>query len=592
MSNLMMSKESVFENAKSLSDLINAVEVLEKEECPNQLNWGISSSVTLHQLGLYLRKQGLLSNTRIHVVDGNYDDPIGDADLFLKNKVDHAIFMPFFDNVMPSFEAQLSCLSEEVISSKEDEIRSKYKIALQKCESFKSVFIGTFHRLSPISEFSGGDISHTVLGRFNSVIRDEAEKFSNVRIIDTEEIIKFIGHQNSFDERFYFRNKAPYTSSFLDELAKRVGLATRGFGTHFYKALVLDCDNTLWGGVIGEDLLSGIKLDKHDYPGNIFWKIQNEIASLERNGVLLCLCSKNNAPDVDEVLDKHPNMAISNEQIISKKVNWDDKASNIRSLAQELNIGLDSMIFLDDSSFECEAVRQQLPMVKTVQVPKNLTDYPKIFSEIKKLFLAGGISEESKSKTQQYRQRSEGEILKAQFSSQDEYLASLGLEVELSRNFHGSIPRISELSMKSNQFNLTTRRYSESQIKEMMEDNLYDVYSLVVKDKFGNSGLTGVVIIRYECKNAWIENFYMSCRVIGRGVEMAIWKKINSDAITMGCKSLKAEFIVSPKNNLVSDFYDRLGFSIEEKSDKKTLYVSSTEIFIPPPTPWINLVCV
>lgn len=589
MNNLMMSKESVFENTKSLSDLINAVEVLEKEECPNQLKWGISSSVTLHQLGLYLRKQGLLSNTRIHVVDGNYDDPIGDADLFLKNKVDHAIFMPFFDNVMPSFEAQLSCLSEEVISSKEDEIRSKYKIALQKCESFKSVFIGTFHRFSPISEFSGGDMVHTVLGRFNSALRDEAEKFSNVRIIDTEEILKFIGHQNSFDERFYFRSKAPYTSSFLDELAKRLGSATRGFGTHFYKALVLDCDNTLWGGVIGEDLLSGIKLDKHDYPGNIFWKIQNEVVSLEKNGVLLCLCSKNNSPDVDEVLAKHPNMAISNEQIISKKVNWDDKASNIRALAKELNIGLDSMIFLDDSSFECEAVRQQLPMVKTVQVPKNLSEYPKVFSEIKKLFLAGGISEESKSKTQQYRQRSEAETLKAQFSSQDEYLASLGLKVELSRNFKASIPRISELSMKSNQFNLTTRRYSESQIQSMMEDGGHDIYSLIVEDKFGNSGLTGVAVIRYEGKKAWIENFYMSCRVIGRGVEMAIWKHINEVAIEKGCLSLSADYFISPKNSLVSDFYNRLGLSISSITVEGCHYEILTSQFSPPPTPWIEL---
>jgi FkbH-like protein len=301
------------------------------------------------------------------------------------------------------------------------------------------------------------------------------------------------------------------------------------------------------------------------------------------------LCSKNNAPDVDEVLAKHPNMAISNEQIISKKVNWDDKASNIRSLAQELNIGLDSMIFLDDSSFECEAVRQQLPMVKTVQVPKNLSDYPKIFSEIKKLFLAGGISEESKSKTQQYRQRSEGEILKAQFSSQDEYLASLGLRVELSCNLHGSIPRISELSMKSNQFNLTTRRYSESQVQSMMEDNGYDIYSLVVEDKFGNSGLTGVVVIRYEDEKATVENFYMSCRVIGRGVEMAIWKRINEVAIEKGCISLDAQYFASPKNSLVNDFYNRLGLPITSKLEEGCQYSVLTSQFSPPPTSWIDM---
>jgi FkbH-like protein len=228
-------------------------------------------------------------------------------------------------------------------------------------------------------------------------------------------------------------------------------------------------------------------------------------------------------------------------------------------------------------------------MVKTVQVPKNLSEYPKVFSDIKKLFLAGGISEESKFKTQQYRQRSEAETLKAQFGSQDEYLASLGLKVELSRNLRASIPRISELSMKSNQFNLTTRRYSESQIQAMMDGDGHDIYSLVVEDKFGNSGLTGVAIIKYEGKKASVENFYMSCRVIGRGVEMAIWKRINEVAIEKGCLSLSADYFISPKNSLVSDFYNRLGLPISSTTEEGCHYDVLTSQFSPSPTPWIEM---
>jgi FkbH-like protein len=350
----------------------------------------------------------------------------------------------------------------------------------------------------------------------------------------------------------------------------------------------LDCDNTLWGGVIGEDLLSGIGLDKHDYPGNIFWKIQNEILALEKSGALLCLCSKNNPADVDEVLEKHPSMVIREGHIAVKKVNWGDKASNIRSLSQELNIGLDSMVFLDDSSFECEAVRQQLPMVKTFQVPKNLSDYPGLLSEIKKLFLAGGVTEESKSKTLQYRQRSEAEALKAQFENQDEYLASLGLKVELSLNLRSSVPRISELSMKSNQFNLTTTRYSEAEILSMMDHDNFAVYSLVVSDKFGNAGLTGVVIVKYEGDKAVVDNFYMSCRVIGRGVEMVIWHQIIANGINRGCTQLHAKYLKSAKNSLVNDFYDRLGLPVVDQFDAGREYSVSLTDFSPPPTSWIT----
>jgi FkbH-like protein len=576
------------ENASSLIELMNAVDELEKNNILNELKWGISSSVTVSQFGLYLRKYGILSNKKINILNGNYDDPLGDVEFFLKNNVDYAILLPFFDNLMPSFEAQLECMSEDLIASKEAELRSRYRLALQKGESMKAIYLGTLHSINSLSDFSGNDISRVIINQFNLALREEARKFSNVRIIDTEDILSFIGYQRAFDMRFYFRNKAPYTSAFYDEFAKRISFSTRGFGTHFYKALILDCDNTLWGGIIGEDLFSGIRLDKYDYPGNIFWKIQNEIITLEKNGTLLCLCSKNNLIDVDEVLEKHPNMVIREQHIAVKKVNWNDKVTNIRSLAEELNIGLDSMVFLDDSSFECEAVRQQLPMVKTFQVPKNLPDYPEFFSEIKKLFLAGGVTDESNSKTQQYRQRFEAEAFKTQFENQDDYLASLSLRVELSVNLRSSIPRISELSMKSNQFNLTTTRYSESEILSMMDLENYAIYSLVVSDKFGNAGLTGVVIVKYEGNKSIVENFYMSCRVIGRGVEFVIWNQIIHNAVKCGCTQLHAIYVKSAKNSLVNDFYERLGLQVLEKFDAGRNYSISLSDFSPPSISWIT----
>lgn len=574
----------------TMTEVMRAVDSLEKAEYPRRVSIGLSSAATIGLLGLYLRRHGLLSGTRVEVVTGNYDDPIGDVERFQRAGVEHMVLLPFLDNLLPSFEAQLESLAPEVIDAKEAEMRARYRLALDMARGMSAVYLGTFHRLGSPADPSGNDAVATVVTRFNAALREEASSFGNVRFIDSQDIVCAIGQDAAFDARFYFRNKAPYTAAYMNELARRIVAAARGFGAHFYKVLALDCDNTLWGGVIGEDLLNGIRLGPHDYPGNIYWRMQHEFAGLERNGVLLCLCSKNNPADVDEVLSRHPNMVLRDAQIAVKKVNWDDKPSNLRALARELNIGLDSIVFLDDSPFECEAVRQQLPMVRTMQVPAVLSEYPRIVREIKESFLAGGIAADSRGKTAQYRQRADAEQLKAQFDSQEAYLASLQMTVELSRNARGSCARISELSQKSNQFNLTTRRYSIADIERMMDGPDHAVYSLVVGDKFGNAGLTGVVTIRYEAGVAHVENFFMSCRVIGRGVEMAIWSRVAADALARGCSELRAEFIPTAKNAQVADFYDRIGFARNaETADGGRRYGVAAAGFVPPTTPWIEV---
>lgn len=574
----------------TLSQVMQAVANLETAEPARRLSIGLSSSATIELLGLYLRKHGLLSGIRIDIHHGNYDDPIGDVDLFMRAGVEHMVLLPFFDSLLPAFEAQLESLSPDALAAKEAEMRGRYRIAFEKAKSVHTIYLGSFHHMGHAADVSGTDAVATVLTRFNQALREEAAAFPNIRMIDTEEVVRAVGQSAAFDTRFYFRNKAPYTGVFLNELARRVALSARGFETHFYKVLVLDCDNTLWGGVIGEDLLGGIKLDPYDYPGNIFWRMQHEFAALERNGILLCLCSKNNPADVDEVFQKHPGMVLREAQIVIRKVNWNDKPANLRELAKELNVGLDSMVFLDDSSFECEAIRQQLPMVKTVQVPATLSEYPRVVREIKELFLAGGISSDSRGKTEQYRQRAGAEEFKAQFESQDEYLASLEMKVEMTCNARASIARISELSIKSNQFNLTTKRYSEAEVTHMMQQSEHVVYSLVVADKFGNAGLTGVVVMRYADGVANVDNFFMSCRVIGRGVEMRIWTRIAADAIERGCSELHAKFIPSAKNTQVAYFYDRLGLPlIDESGEGVKQYSIVAASFAPPETSWIEM---
>ena len=574
----------------TMMKLTQAVTALEKEEQARAVKIGVSSSATVDLLNVYLRKHGLLNGARIELVAGNYDDPIGDIDLFTQAGAEQMVLLPFFDNLLPSFEAQLESLDPSIIDAKEAELRQRYRMAFDKARAMHAIYLGGFHRMGAAADGGGQDAVALVLARFNAALREEAAAFANIRFIDTEDVVRAVGQNAAFDNRFYFRSKAPYTGAYMNELARRIAAAARGFGAHFYKVLALDCDNTLWGGVIGEDLLAGIKLGPYDYPGNIFWRMQHEFAALERQGILLALVTKNNPADVDEVLQKHPDMVLKEARIAAKKVNWEDKPSNLRALAAELNVGLDSIVFLDDSSFECEAVRQQLPMVKTVQVPSTLSDYPRVVAELKTLFLAGGIAADSKGKTEQYRQRAGAEELKAQFDSQEDYLASLELKVELSRNARASAARISELSQKSNQFNLTTRRYSVAEIERMMEGDSHAVYSLVVSDKFGNAGLTGVAAMRYDGAVAYIENFFMSCRVIGRGVETGIWSRIAADAVARGCNELRAEFVPSAKNAQVADFYARLGLPLlSESGEGVRRYCIAAADFAAPATIWIEM---
>ena len=574
----------------TLMQLTQAVAALEKEAQPRTVKIGVSSSATVDLLNIYLRKHGLLNGARIEPVAGNYDDPIGDIDLFRQAGVEQMVLLPFFDNLLPSFEAQLESLDPAAIDAKEAELRHRYRLVFDKARAMHAIYLGTFHRMGACADAGGQDAVALVLARFNAALREEAQAYANIRFIDTADVVCAVGRHAAFDSRFYFRSKAPYTGAFMNELARRIAAAARGFGAHFYKVLALDCDNTLWGGVIGEDLLGGIKLGPYDYPGNIFWRMQHEFAALERQGILLALVTKNNPADVEDVLRNHPDMVLREHKIVAQKVNWEDKPSNLRALAAELNVGLDSIVFLDDSSFECEAVRQQLPMVKTVQVPSALNDYPRAVAEIKSLFLAGGISADSRDKTEQYRQRAGAEELKAQFETQEQYLASLRLTVELSRDARAGAARVSELSQKSNQFNLTTRRYSVAEVEQMMEGGGHAVYSLVVGDKFGSAGLTGVAVMRYEGAVAHIEAFFMSCRVIGRGVETGIWSRIVDDAVARGCTELCAEFIPSAKNAQVADFYARLGLPLlSESGEGVRRYGIAAADFAAPATSWIEM---
>ncbi len=576
--------------ATPLAKLIKAVASAEGalKDAP-EIVIGLSSNITIDLLGLYLRREAALLGLRARIVVGNYDDPIGDFERFARKGVERVILFPFFDNLLPSFEAQAETLSSVALAEKEVELRARYNLVLQRGRAFKSVQLCLFHRFdNPIAP-DGQDTVAALVEQFNMMLRAEALPHANVQLIDTAASVAAAGRRLAFDHRFYHRSKAPYTGSFFSDLAARLVAGTRGFGTRFIKALALDCDNTLWGGVVGEDLVEGVKLDPYNYPGNIFWRVQQAIAGLERQGLLLCLCTKNNPMDVEEMFANHPNMVIAKSQIVAKRINWIDKVTNLRELAEELNIGLDSLIFLDDSSVEAEAVRSRLPQVTMMQVPNALSDYPAVIEEISRLYLGAGVAEGSGSKTEQYRLRAAASETESAFASHEDYLASLDLEAALHVDRPQEAQRIAELSQKSNQFNLTTRRYTELEIEELMAGTDARVFSITVRNRFGDSGLTGVLVLRFEGEIARVENFLMSCRVLGQGIEFSLWTAVIKHAHAGGAGWIEADFIASAKNAQVCDFYDRLGLELLDDKAGTKRYRRALSGFVPPFSSWVKV---
>lgn len=324
---------------------------------------------------------------------------------------------------------------------------------------------------------------------------------------------------------------------------------------------MLDLDNTLWGGVLGEDGIDGVKIGG-DYPGKAFLYFQEALAQLKRYGVILAVCSKNNEGDVLELWDKNPFMVLKKEDFAAWRINWDNKVDNIVALSEELNIGLDSMVFVDDNPAERELVKQSLHMVAVPDFPKQPYMLPVFFKYLlDHYFRVYSVTDEDCRKTEQYKANALRARAKMHFNDFTEYLRSLGMKLTIQQLNDFNLQRIAQMAQKTNQFNLTTRRYSDNDIR-MMNDAGCDIWSLAVADKFGDNGVTGLIIVR----NDNIDTFLLSCRILGRGIEYAFLKYILLLLKARGMEKVYAQYVPTAKNHQVSDFYDRCGFTLTGES--------------------------
>lgn len=417
--------------------------------------------------------------------------------------------------------------------------------------------------------------------RFLHRLHDELAQWMRATVpsstcLDMDELVRQVGRQRVFDARHWLTARFPFSSEASFELSMRMMGLARLLKTERAKVLVLDADNTLWGGVIGEDGLDGIALGP-DYPGNAYMAFQRRLLDFQQRGFILAMCSKNNAADVDEVLNSHPHQLLKAQHFVAKRVNWEPKPANLVSLAKELGLGLESFIFVDDSDHECAAVRAELPQVEVVQVPKRAHEVPRCLDRVARLEILN-LTAEDRAKTDMYRaEQQRRQVLDAvdergAAGGGMSHLSRLGMRMTVQLDPLGHVPRLAQLTQKTNQFNLTTRRYGEQEVAAFIASKDWLVLDFSLKDVFGDSGIVGLALVQLNASGgATLDSFMMSCRVIGRCAEEAFMHAVLSAVRARGHEMLHACFLPTHKNALVKDLLPRLGF--ETQGDGSGLYV-------------------
>jgi FkbH-like protein len=388
----------------------------------------------------------------------------------------------------------------------------------------------------------------------------DATAQGGVFIVDWMRLFATLGRVACVDERYWQIGRAPLAHAALVPLGREYGKFLRALRGQSKKCLVLDCDNTLWGGVVGEDGVAGIALGS-GHPGSSFADFQTEIANLHDRGVILALCSKNDEAAVLEVVRTHPGMVLRERHFAAREINWDDKVTNLRRIAATLGIGLDSLVFVDDSPFEIEFVRTALPEVTTIALP------PGGVANYRNILAAGGLfdslayTDEDRRKTALYAHERERTALAQAAGSLSEYLTKLDIRADVHPARDVDAARVAQLSQKSNQFNLTTQRYTESEIRTLARDAQATVLVLRLADRVADLGLVGAAIVRYARGAAEIEALFVSCRALGRGAEDAFLSAVVRAAWDRpDVATISGTFRPTEKNAIAAPFYTRCGF--------------------------------
>lgn len=419
------------------------------------------------------------------------------------------------------------------------------------------------------------------IGELNQLISTSARDLNHVLVLDVDHLAGYVGRKHWFSEKLWALSKEPCALENIPLYAQNILDILSSSGGKVVKCVVLDLDNTLWGGVIGDDGVEGIALGDLG-EGEVFVEFQRFILALKQRGIILAVCSKNEHSNAVLPFQKHPEMVLKESDIAVFVANWDNKADNIRHIQKTLNIGLDSMVFLDDNPFERNLVREMLPEVIVPELPEDPALYVRAICELN-LFETTTFSNADLERGDMYRVEAQRTQLKTNFSRIEDYLKSLEMGVSLQKFNPFNLPRIAQLIQRSNQFNLATNRYSESDCEAFGKNQGYFPFSLSLKDKFGDYGLISVIILKLSTEEVEIDEYLMSCRVLQRGVENFAMNSIFDLAKKLSVSRVKGKFIPTEKNAMVKEFYQQFGFTKNELADGSSEWVCEVNQYQPKP---------
>ncbi|MES1159524.1 MAG: HAD-IIIC family phosphatase [Bacteroidota bacterium] len=408
----------------------------------------------------------------------------------------------------------------------------------------------------------------------NLALMNLSQQLKGLFLADFDSTIRRIGMKGAFDAKMFISADMIFSLDVLPELVKCIHDIIQAINGRFKKCLILDLDNTTWGGIIGDDGVEGIQVGDLGI-GKAFTGLQWWAKELKNRGVLLAVCSKNTEAVAKEPFERHPDMVLRLSDIAIFVANWENKVSNIRHIQSVLNISFDSMVFLDDNPFEREMVKQAIPDITVPELPEDPSEYL-MFLRGLNLFETASYTEEDQDRTGQYQMEAKRAVIQQSFANEDEFLESL-LMTSMVRPFDDfTIPRVAQLSQRSNQFNLRTIRFTQEEIGKIAVSPDYLTLSFTLQDNLGDNGLISVVILEKQQNTLFINTWIMSCRVLKRGMENFVLNTIVDLARSNGFAQLAGEYIATSKNGMVKNHYPDLGFSGD-----KDLYLLNVADYIP-----------
>lgn len=504
-----------------------------------------------YTVDLIAREFRKISSSEVYISEFNHYqlDIINMESAYYKNCPDYSVLL--LDGNTLTKNKSFEEVKEEI-----DHLFSRNKKMLNNYFIISNIHVSD--EINTIHNYNLTNNPKKLQNEINLYLNKLAAQYDNFFVLDILSIIETFGSANLTDNSMWVYGKVRFNKKGTTLAAQKLKQLINAINNSHKKCLVVDLDNTLWGGIIGEDGVDSLQIGCEGI-GGIFLEFQRKIRQIKEKGILLAICSKNNPEDVSEVFNGRA-LPLSLEDFVVKKINWNAKDQNIHDIASELNIGEDSIVFVDDNPVE-RAIVKQNTLAEVPDFPAKAEDLLDFVKEIDECYFPKlKLTEEDVLKTRQYEQNIKREQLKSGASSLEEFVKSLNMVLTITRARKDLIPRIAQLTQKTNQFNFTTKRYSENEIAALLENPDYKIFVGNVKDKFGDNGWVVLLILKIENGAAQIDTFLMSCRVIGRFVENGF---ISGVINRLGeVDIIKGEYIPNPKNQSIKNKFEELGFTL------------------------------